>query len=103
MILQRSKVQLAPPTGNICGIFKMTVVTPKYMNISIIDTLNMLIKDYVKNNEQFTRKVAIPQDKFLNLINLVLTTTWNSFNSKFYQETNGIAMEGLASSITTEI
>ena len=39
-------------------------VTFLYTNIPIIDTLN-IIKDYVKNDDQFTRKTAIPQEKFL--------------------------------------
>ena len=35
-----------------------------------------VIKDYVNNDDQFTRKTAIPQDKFFDLVNLVLTTIW---------------------------
>ena len=50
-------------------------VTSLYTNIPIIDTLN-IIKDYVNNDDQFTRKTAIPQDKFLDLVHLVLTFTW---------------------------
>ena len=50
-------------------------VTSLYTNIPVIDTLN-IIKDYVNNDNQFTRKTAIPQDKFLDLVHLVLTTTW---------------------------
>ena len=57
-------------------------VTSLYTNIPIIDTLNT-IKDYVNNNDQFTNKVAIPQDKFFGLVNLVLTTTWYTFDSQF--------------------
>ena len=49
-------------------------VTSLYTNIPIIDTLN-IIKDYVNNDDQFTRKTAIPQDKFLDLFHLVLKTT----------------------------
>ena len=45
-----------------------------YTNIPIIDTLN-IIKDYVNNDDQFTRKTAVTQDKFLDLAHLVLTTT----------------------------
>ena len=77
-------------------------VTTLYTNIPIIDTLN-IIKDYVNNNEQFTRKTAIPQDKLLDLVHLVLTTTWYTFKSQFYQQTNGVAMGGTASSTTAEI
>ena len=68
----------------------------------LIDMLN-IIKDYVNNDDQITRKTAIPQDKFLDLVNLVLTNTWYTFNSQFYQQIDGIAMGGQASSTTAEI
>ena len=45
----------------------------------------------------------MPQDKFLDLVHLVLKTTWYTFNSQFYQQTDGVAMGGPASSTTTEI
>ena len=73
-----------------------------YTNIPIIDTLN-IIKDYVNNDDQFTRKTAISQDKFLDLVHLVSTSTWCTFNSQFYQQTDGVAMGGPASSTTAEI
>ena len=50
-------------------------VTCLYTNIPIIDLLN-IIKDYVNDDDKFTRKTAITQEKFLDLTNLVLTTTW---------------------------
>ena len=77
-------------------------VTSLYTNIPLIDTLNT-IKDYVNNDDQFTRKTAVPHDKFLDLVHLVLRTTWYTFNSQFYQQTDGVAMGGPASSTTTEI
>ena len=77
-------------------------VTSLYTNIPIIDALN-IIKDYVNNDHQFTRKMAIPQNKCLALVNLVLTTTWHTFNSQFYQQIDGVAMGGPASSTTAEI
>ena len=77
-------------------------VTSLYTNIPIIDMLNV-IRDYVNNDDQFTRKTAIPQDKFLDLVHLVLTTTWYTFNSQFYQQTDGAAMGSPASSTTAEI
>ena len=67
----------------------------KYTNISIIDTLN-IIKNYVHNDLQFARKTAIPQEKFLELVNLVLATTWYTFNSQFYQQTAGVTKGGPA-------
>ena len=56
--------------------------TSLYTSNPIIDTLNK-IKDYVNNDGQFTRKTAIPQDKFLDLVNLFLTTNWYTFSSNF--------------------
>ena len=47
--------------------------------------------------------MAKPQDKFLDLVHLVLITTWYTFHSQFYQQTNGVAMGGPASSPTAEI
>ena len=34
----------------------------------------------------FTRKTTIPLEKFPDLVNLVLTTIWYTFNSQFYQQ-----------------
>ena len=79
--------------------FDVTFLCP---NIPIIDTLN-IIKDNINNDNQFTRKTDIPQDKFLDLVRLVLTTIWYTFNSQFYQQTDGLAMGGPASSTTAEI
>ena len=73
-----------------------------YTNIPIIETLN-IIKDYVNNDDQFTWKTVIPQDKFRDLVRLVLTTTSYTFNSQFYQQTDGVAMGGPAFSTTAEL
>ena len=42
-------------------------------------------------------------DKFLDLVNLVLTSTWYTFSCQFYQQTGGVTMGGPGSSITVEI
>ena len=49
-------------------------ITSLYTDIPIIDTLNIM-KNYVNNDDQFTRKTAILQDKFLDLVHLILTST----------------------------
>ena len=77
--------------------FGITSYTFFNFYVPIIDILK-IIKDYVNNDNQFTRKTAIPGGKFLNLANLVLTTTWYTFNAQFYQQTDGIAMGGSTSS-----
>ena len=58
-------------------------VTSLFTNILIIDTLNIY---YANKDDQFPWKTAIPQDKFLDLVKLVLATTWYTFNSQFYQK-----------------
>ena len=83
-------------------IMALRDVTSLYTNIAIIDTLNIM-KDYVNNDTQFTRKTALPQGKSPDLVHVVLTTTWYTFNSQFYQQTDGVAIGGLASSTTAEI
>ena len=45
-------------------------VTSLYTNIHIINTLNV-VKGDVNKDDQFTRKTGTPQDKFLDLANLV--------------------------------
>ena len=46
-------------------------VTSLYKNVPILDTLN-IIKNYVNNDDQFTRKTAILQDiKTTSLIQLI--------------------------------
>ena len=77
-------------------------VTSLYTNIPIFDMLN-IIKDYVNNDYQFTRKTAVPQDKFLDLVYLVLKTTWYTFNSQLYQQTDSVPMGDPTSSIKAEI
>ena len=67
-----------------------------------VTSLNTNIPITVNNDDKFTRKTTILQDKFLDLINLVLTTTWYTFNSQFYQQTDGIAIRGLVPSNTAE-
>ena len=41
-------------------------ITSLHTSIPITDTLNM-IKDYVNNDDQFTRKMAMPQDNLIDL------------------------------------
>ena len=45
-----------------------------YANIPKTNILN-IIKDYVNNDDQFTRKIAAPEDKYLDVVHLVLITT----------------------------
>ena len=51
---------------------KNSTTFSNYTNIPITDMLN-IIKDYVSNDGQFTKKKAIAQDKFLDLVGLLGT------------------------------
>ena len=57
----------------------------------------------LKTGHQFTWKTAMPQDKFLELNNLLLTTILYIFNFEFHQQTNDVWREGLAISTTADI
>ena len=54
------------------GIMVSFDVNSLYTNIPIIDTPN-IIKDCVNNDDQFTRKMTVTQDRFFHLVHLVLT------------------------------
>ena len=74
-----------------------------YTNIPIADTLN-IINDYVNNNYHLTRKMGVPlHGKFYGLVNLVLTTSWYTFSSTFFQKIISDAMGEPAPSTTAEI
>lgn len=74
-----------------------------YTNIPIADTLN-IINDYVNNNYHLTRKMGVPlHGKFYGLVNLVLTTSWYTFSSIFFQQIISDAMGEPAPSTTAEI
>ena len=72
-------------------------------SLHAISAIFHTLKDYVNNDDQFTLETAIPQDKFLDLIDLVLTNTWQTFDSQFYQQTDGVAMRRPATSTTPKI
>ena len=74
-------------------------VTSLYLNILIIDTLNIKT-NCVSNDDQFTMRTVISQKKFTYLVNLVLTTTQYTLNSQLYQQTDGVALKKLAFSTT---
>lgn len=42
-----------------------------------------IINDYLNNDDQFIRKMTIPQEKFLDSLILVLASTRFTFNFQF--------------------
>ena len=47
--------------------------------------------------------MSILLDRFLDVVHLVLTKTWYTFNFQFYQQTDSVAIGGQASSTTAKI
>ena len=78
------------------------VTTSLYTNTSIVYTLN-IIKNYVNNDDQFTRKTTISQKMFIHPVNPVLTTTSYTFNSQFYKQPNDVVIGAPTSSTAAEI
>ena len=80
------------------SISELNFVTREFRtsNNPTTDMLNMF-KVSVDNEDQFTRKTAIPHDKVLDLVILALKTPWYTFNSKFYQQIDGAKMGAPAS------
>ena len=62
-----------------------------YAKICKVDTIN-IVQDYINSNNRFTRKTAIAQDKLLDLVSLVLTATWYTFNFSIFQGTDDVAV-----------
>ena len=50
------------------------------------------LKIFFNNDNQFSRITTILQGKFLDLVNLVLTTFWYTFNCQFCEQTDDVAM-----------
>ena len=75
-------------------------ITSFYTNIPIVDTLD-IFKNYVNNNDQYTRKTTISQNMFFWSSYSGLLSTWYLFNCKFYQQIDDVAVP--ASSTAAEI
>ena len=57
----------------------------------------------VNNDDRFTKKMDMPQGKFIDLVSLFLITTWCTSDSQFYEQTDDVAMGGPALLTTVEI
>ena len=88
-------------SGTVCKSVVSFDVTSLYPNIPVTDRL-LIIKDYV-NYDQFSRKTAILQDKFLGLVNSIFKTTWYTIKSKLCKQNDGVTMGRPASSTKTGI
>ena len=63
----------------------------------------IIIRNYVNNDQEFMKRASIPQQKRLDPVYLVLTTTWHASNSQSYQYKDGEGMGAPASTTIVEI
>ena len=80
-------------------------VTSQYANIPIIDALTQSRIILIIMINLLGKSLYLKTDFLMQLIlvNLLLINTLYTFNSQFYQQTDGIAMGGPTSSTTVEV
>ena len=73
-----------------------------YTNVPIDDAL-AIIKELLENDETLPDRTPLSPKNVLDLLEFSLRTTFFIFNGTYYQQTEGVAMGGLSSSIVAEI
>ena len=69
-------------------------VKPLYTNVPIDDALP-IIKELLENDETLPDRTPLSPKNVLDLLELLLRTTFFIFNGTYYQQTEGVAMTGL--------
>ena len=77
-------------------------VTSLYITIPIDQAL-FIIEDLLQHDDKLTDRTPLSPNQILDLLNILLRTTYFKFNNQFYQQTDGAAMEGPTSAIVSEI
>ena len=77
-------------------------VTSLYETIPIDQAL-FIIRDLVEHDEKLADRTLLSQGQILDLLDILLCTTYFKFNVDFYQQTDGAAMGGPTSAIVSEI
>ena len=73
-------------------------VTSLYTTIPINQAL-LIIEDLLQHDDKLADKTLLSSNQILNLLNILLRTTYFKFNHQFYQQTDGAAMGGPTSEI----
>ena len=75
-------------------------VTLLYTTIPIDQTI---IKDLLEHDEKLADRTLLSPRQILDLLDILLSTTYFKLNGDFYQQTDGAAMGGPTSAIVSEI
>ena len=77
-------------------------VTSLYTTIPIDHNL-LIIKDILEHDDKLKDRILLSPRQILDLLDILLHTTYFKFNGNFYQQTDGAAMGGSTSAIVSEI
>ena len=77
-------------------------VTSLYTTIPIYQAL-LIIKDLLEHDDKLADRTPLSLRQILDLLDILLHTTYFKFNGDFYQQTDGAAMGGPISAIVSEI
>ena len=75
-------------------------VTSLYTTIPI-DQARLIIRDLLEHDEKLADRTVLSPRQILDLIDMLLCTTYFKFNGDFYQQTEGAAMGGPTSAIVS--
>ena len=68
-----------------------------------IDQALLIIEDLLQHDDKLADRTPLSPNQILDLLNILLRTTYFKFNDQFYQQTDGAAMGGPTSAIVSEI
>ena len=77
-------------------------VTSLYTTI-LIDQALLIIEDLLQHDDKLADRTPLTPNQILDLLSILLRTTYFKFNDQFYQQTDGAAMGGPTSAIVSEI
>ena len=77
-------------------------VTSLYTTIPIDQAL-LIIEDLLQHDNKLTDRAPLTPNQILDLLSIILGTTYFKFNDQFYQQTDGAAMGSPTSAIVSEI
>ena len=77
-------------------------VTSLYTTIPIDQAL-LIIEDLLQHDDKLADRTPLTPNQILDLLSILLRTTYFKFNDQFYQQTDGAAMGGPTSAIVSEI
>ena len=68
-----------------------------------IDQALLIIEDLLQHDDKLTDRTPLSSNQILDLLNVLLRTTYFKFNDQFCQQTDGAVMGGPASAIVSEV